>query len=159
MSDLSYYVGRRFEKIDQGEEGWNWTVVLEGDARVRNTDEARSWTQENLEGTIFLRPIFSELDTRMQFGMGENVTAEIVLTPTKYTVADPTYASGEEEIYPQAPPIQEIPPDPSDERVVDQAEGGENMSETQQEPQEEEAATEEESSEESEEGTEEETTT
>src|SRR4029077_13380693 len=74
---------------------------------------------EVLAGTSFIRPIYSELDTRLQFGVKDAVLAEIILTPTKYTISDPMFTDEGGEIYPQAPPEIVTPPHPSDERVVD----------------------------------------
>lgn len=120
--DLTFFIGRPFVDVitpDNGTADWFWAIRLESGGVIKNKDESLAIPlQDDLNGTVFIRPIFSELDTRLQFGTGDAVQTEIVLTPTKYTVSDPIYGEGEE--YPQVPVeiLDTVPPDPSDERVV-----------------------------------------
>jgi hypothetical protein len=102
---------------------------LSEDAVIRNKDEEKTDPPEAIDGTIFLRPIFSELDTRLQFGNPDSMLWEAVFTPAKYTLSDPLYAT--EETWPQVPVQLEdvLPEDPSAVRVADEPlEGGEIMS-------------------------------
>lgn len=120
MADLTYFNGRPFTRVEEGEDG-EWTIVLDGDGRIVNKDPERVMPEQgDLAGMQLLRTIYSELDTRLQFGVQENVTSEVVLTPALYTISDPNYTP-EGEIFPQAPQTyeEEIPPDPSADRVVD----------------------------------------
>jgi hypothetical protein len=119
VSDLSYFTGRTFETLDQGQDDWDWAINLSGGATIRNKDEDRAAPDvEKLDGMILLRPIFGELDTRLQFGSLETMTSEVILTPTKYTISDPIYAI--EEMYPQvtADVDDMLPEDPSEDRVA-----------------------------------------
>jgi hypothetical protein len=120
MVDLAYFIGRPFEDLTVGEDG-EWEIALDGGAIIRNKDAERSAPElSDLQGTSFIRPIFSELDTRIQFGVLDMVHTEVILTPTKYTVIDSVYTGGEE-VYPQVPVeiLDTVPEDPSDERVAD----------------------------------------
>lgn len=133
MTDLSYFTGRTFEDLTQGSEPWDWGIVLNGGGVIRNKDGQREAPDvaelTNLRGLTLLRTIFSELETRLQFGQGEEVKEEIVLTPALYTVADPVYAP-EGEIYPQVAAPGSLPEDPSRERVATgPGEGGEEEDE------------------------------
>jgi len=121
VPDLTYFIGRPFVTLEVDDESNEWTIVLDGNGRITNKDSEREAPSlEVLSGTSFVRPIFSELDTRLQFGVLDNVASEVTLTPTLYTMTDPTLGS-EEEIYPQVLPelADTLPPDPSDERVAD----------------------------------------
>jgi len=120
VADLTYFIGRPFVALEEGENG-EWSILLDGEARVTNKDPGRPLPEEDVfKGSQFLRPIYSELDTRLQFGVMDNVVDEIVLTPTMYTMTDPSLTT-EEEFYPQVPIelTDTLPPDPSDERVAD----------------------------------------
>lgn len=127
MADLSYFNGRPFVKLEEGENG-EWTIFLDGDAEIINKDPNKPLPDEAvLKGTQFIRSLFSETETRLQFGVNDMVATEVSLTPALYAINDPVYAP-EGEITPQGSevPEDEIPPDPSDERVAD---GPENPNE------------------------------
>lgn len=120
MADLSYYSGRPFMKLEEGENG-EWTIYLDGDATITNKDPEISLPdEETLKGTQFIRGIYGQTDTRLQFGVNDMVATEVTLNPMLYTINDPVHLP-EGEVFPQVPPDyeEEIPPDPSDERVVD----------------------------------------
>jgi hypothetical protein len=120
IPDLTYFIGRPFDELtfESGKRG-QWQIHLEGDGIISNKDPNIARPDEDmLAGTTFVRPIYSELDTRLQFGVKDAVSYEIILSPTKYAISDPNFTE-EGEIYPQAPPEITIPPDPSDERVAD----------------------------------------
>jgi hypothetical protein len=120
MADLTYFNGRPYERIEEGEDG-EWRIHLDGGGLITNKDPGREMPEHSdLTGTQLLRTIYSELDTRLQFGVQETVATEVVLTPALYTISDPNYTP-EGEIFPQAVEVleDEIPPDPSAERVVD----------------------------------------
>lgn len=122
MADLTYFIGRPFEDVlIEGEEDGDWEISLEGGARIINKDVNKSAPdKEALAGTSFIRPIYSELDTRLQFGVKDMVLQEVTLTPALYTIYDPVFTSGGE-MYPQVipDPLETVPEDPSDERVAD----------------------------------------
>jgi hypothetical protein len=121
LPDLTYFIGRPFSALEVDEDSNVWTIILDGDGRITNKDESKEApSHEALTGTTFVRPIFSELDTRLQFGVLDTVAYEIVLTPSAYTISDPSFGE-EEEIYPQVPVAIEdsLPEDPSADRVVD----------------------------------------
>lgn len=127
MADLTYFTGRPFVKLVEGKDG-QWSIVLDGEGEIVNKDPDKPLPdEETLKGTQFIRPIYSELDTRLQFGVNENVATEVTLTPALYSMIDPAYTP-EGEVYPQVPVDyeEEIPLDPSDERVAD---GPENPNE------------------------------
>lgn len=155
IPDLTYFIGRPFEKLVkgsyQGSDVTRWEIHLAEGAVIANKDHSVAIPDEDdLAGTVFIRPIYSELDTRLQFGVRDEVAVEITLTPTKYSISDPLF-SPQGEIYPQAPPQITTPPDPSGERV---AEGPEEESEMETEEKKPDEETTEESTE-TEEGTEE----
>jgi len=136
-ADLTYFVGRPFVSVEGGDE---WVIVLDGNARITNYDHRRSAPDpDTLVGTSFILPIFSELDTRLQFGRnnadtGEvEILTEVTLTPALYTISDPNYATTE--VYPQVPQeiADELPPDPSADRVADGPEEPQGDEEPQQE--------------------------
>lgn len=121
MVDLSYFIGRPYVSLDTTLPDNQWRITLDGSAIVYNKDpQMPAPNPDDLSGTVFIRPVFSELDTRMQFGVIDAVQTEVILTPTLYTVSDPNFTS-DTEIYPQVPvtPEDTLPEDPSDERVVD----------------------------------------
>jgi hypothetical protein len=120
LPDLTNFIGRPFEKVE--ESGEEWTILLGDNARITNKDTSKDVPDEDaLKGTTFIRPIFSELDTRMQFGVLDDVVYEVVLNPLLYTISDPTFPTGAEEFFPQVPVAIEdtLPEDPSDDRVAD----------------------------------------
>jgi len=121
IPDLTYFIGRPFLGLEDTDESWR--IVLDAGGVIENKDlEIAKPDEEPLKGTVFIRPIFSELDTRLQFGVGNDVATELTLNPLKYTISDPSFSLGaEEELYPQVPVDIEatLPPDPSDERVAD----------------------------------------
>lgn len=124
IPDLAYFIGRPFKELVKGDyKGHNvtrWEIHLDGTGIIANKDPHVALPDEDLlAGTSFVRPIFSELDTRLQFGVKDAVSYEIILTPTKYTISDPTFLMEEGEIYPQAPPEMQTPEDPSEERVAE----------------------------------------
>jgi len=132
VSSIEHFVGRPFKEISQGEDKWDWGIVLEGDAVIRNKNKKRTKapSAEELEGKVLANVILSEMDTRLMFTDEGGAREEIVLTPTDYTVGTPQTG----EYYPQRPvELQELPPDPSEERVADGPE-------EQEEPEEDETA-------------------
>jgi hypothetical protein len=126
MADLTYFIGRPFVALYDAEDPEGnllWGIELEGDGRIENKDPSVEKPEEGaLNGTVFIRPIFSELDTRLQFGVLDDIQQELTLTPTLYTISDPTFVQEEEgEIYPQVPfeILDTVPEDPSPDRVAD----------------------------------------
>jgi hypothetical protein len=118
--DLTYFIGRPFASLEEGDDG-EWSIVLDGNARITNKDSGVELpVLEELQGTQFLRPIFSQTETRLQFGVIDNIVCEVALTPTQYTISDPSIVT-EGDVYPQVPVelADSVPPDPSDERVAD----------------------------------------
>lgn len=123
MVDLTYFIGRPFVDIVPltGADDGLWQITLDGGSVITNRDLAKSIPDRTtLVGTQFIRPIYSELDTRLQFGVKDAVLQEVILSPTLYTISDPTFTSNGE-IYPQMTPdpLTGVAPDPSDQRVVD----------------------------------------
>ncbi len=124
MVDLAYFIGRPFKELVKGDyKGKNvtrWEIHLDSGGIIANKDAHVALPDEDLlAGTTFIRPIYSELDTRLQFGVKDAVAYEIILNPVKYTISDPTFLMEEGEIYPQVVPEMQTPPDPSDERVAE----------------------------------------
>jgi hypothetical protein len=119
--DLTYFNGRPVVGVGEGEEEGEWSILLDGDGLITNKDASIEMPEaEGLVGMTFLRTIYSELDTRLQFGVQDRISQEVVLNPMLYTISDPVYTS-EGVVYPQVPvnPEDEIPPDPSEDRVAD----------------------------------------
>lgn len=125
---LDYYIGRPLSRVIQNEDGEasEWGVELEGGVLIRNQDGRRTVApdSETFMGTSLLKVEFDEQHTTLQLGhsnqQGSVVVGEIQLTPALYTLADAEYTGGTE-VYPQAEqePVDNLPPDPSAERVVD----------------------------------------
>jgi hypothetical protein len=93
-----------------------WTIRFEGDALIRNLDEARDMP-EDIEGTVLISSDTSDSSTTvLQFGYsgadGATVSAEIPLTPDQFDVVFPDVT--EEEDLAVA-----VPEDPSTDRVAD----------------------------------------
>lgn len=105
---LDHYNGRRVESVEStGEDGWNWGVIFEGGAVVKNKDKRRTALPTAIVGQALAKVEFNEYDTQMIFGNAVNdqfvESARVVLTPTQYTIADPASpVANEEETYPQA---------------------------------------------------------
>ena len=123
MVDLTYFIGRPFVDVvlGQGEDDGLWSITLDGNSVIANKDVSKPPPDvATLLGTQFIRPIYSELDTRLQFGVKDAVLQEVILPPTLYTISDPDFTS-DGEIYPQMvpDPLTGVQPDPSDDRVAD----------------------------------------
>jgi hypothetical protein len=121
MVDLTYFIGRPFVDVIQDTGDGDWAITLDGNSRITNKDASKSVPDAStLLGTQFIRPIYSELDTRLQFGVKDAVLQEVILSPTLYTISDPDFTS-DGEIYPQMTPdpLTGVQPDPSADRVAD----------------------------------------
>jgi len=123
MVDLTYFIGRPFVDVLTltGEDDGLWAITLDGGSLITNKDQSKPAPDKNtLTGTQFIRPIYSELDTRLQFGVKDAVLQEVILSPTLYTISDPDFTSNGE-IYPQMvpDPLTGVGPDPSVDRVAD----------------------------------------
>lgn len=93
---LDYYIGRLVTDVQVHEEGWD--IVLDGGILITNLDGRRS-APESLIGLSFVRPILSDIETRIQFGTvrpGREIAnaVEVVLTPTQYRISDDRYEGG-----------------------------------------------------------------
>jgi hypothetical protein len=98
---LDHYNGMEVTSVDEyGSEPFEWALIFEGGATLKNTDGRRT-SKPNVAGQRLSTVIFSELDTRLVFGFGAN-QQEVVLTPTQYTLADERYEQATE-IRPQVP--------------------------------------------------------
>jgi len=123
MVDLTFFIGRPFVDIVplSGADDGLWQITLDGGSVITNRDLAKPIPDKTtLVGTQFIRPIYSELDTRLQFGVKDAVLQEVILSPTLYTISDPDFTSNGE-IYPQMvpDPLTGVAPDPSGDRVAD----------------------------------------
>lgn len=122
---LDHYIGRAFDELlTHEEDDSNWGIKLEGGVIIWNKDGRRTNASYDLAATSLLTVIYAETDTTLVFGTSNNegvfVTNEITLTPTQYTIAEPSYNGGDE-IYPQSlePEDAGVPTDPSADRVAD----------------------------------------
>jgi hypothetical protein len=123
MVDLTFFIGRPFVDIVPltGADDGLWQITLDGGSVITNRDLAKPIPDKaTLVGTQFIRPIYSEVDTRLQFGVKDAVLQEVILSPTLYTISDPDFTSNGE-IYPQMvpDPLTGVAPDPSVDRVAD----------------------------------------
>lgn len=126
---LDHYYGRGVEGVEVVEDGEEsgWSIILSGNVRISNHDE-QLVPPDELGGLSFLNGIFSELDTRLVFGIsGPNANpdrnVEVRLTPTKYSINDPAIAGGEH--YPQRPP--ELEPETDEEAPEGASEASEEV--------------------------------
>lgn len=126
-ASLDHFIGRQATDVLSRSDAWDWSIQLEGGILVSNKDKRRTAIPE-VKGKVLNFVALSETDTRMQFGhvtlneAGDPVVAEetwVELSPTLYTIGG--MEGQTEEYYPQAAPelADALPPDPSDERVVD----------------------------------------
>jgi hypothetical protein len=105
---LDHYNGRRVESVEStGEDAWDWGVIFEGGAVVKNKDKRRTALPTAIVGQALAKVEYNEDDTQMIFGNAVNdqfvESVRVVLTPTQYTIADPANpVASEEETYPQA---------------------------------------------------------
>lgn len=112
MASVDYYYGQIVEGLLMGEEDWQWAIRLSGGAVIKNWDKRRTIAPALNLRDGFLLAIFSEDETRLQFGSVNSVTEEItvnnevVFTPTQYSISDPVHVP--EETYPQQPDDQEV---------------------------------------------------
>ena len=136
--DLSHYVGRNVKKVVKLKGGGKWRIRLDGDVIIENKDE--NLPKPEIEGLTLVRVMLSEMDTRLLFGHPDPESQEVknqeevTLNPIKYSITDPQQWGGKE-IEPQRLDPEErefvnhlrrtLPQDPSQERVVDGPEEGE----------------------------------
>lgn len=125
---LDHYYGRGVEGVEEIEDGATdeneWAIILSGDVRITNYDE--TLVPPELGGLTFLMAVFSELDTRLTFGVaGPNanpdLNVEVRLTPTLYSIIDPAIAGGE--VYPQRPPEMPVEAPEDSPEAVEEVEG------------------------------------
>jgi len=124
---LDYYVGRSVEAVlTYGEGDWDWGIQFPGNVAIRNTDKRRTSVPE-VDGLVFMSVGLSEDETRMMFGTtkdgGAEITQVVSLSPLQYSITDGNFEGGPH--FPQRPTQEEVdslPPDPSEERVVEAAE-------------------------------------
>ena len=104
---LDYYYGRRVEAVGVEPDVDEWDITLEGGVVLRNHDPQISKPRNfsDLTGTFFLRAMFSEGETRVQFGHSAKdrqsmptIVSEITLNPLEYSIEDPAH---EEAVFPQ----------------------------------------------------------
>lgn len=130
---LDYVIGRTVLESRTGSNG-EFRIKFDGEIIVvveKFHEEPE--TMPNLSGTIFMRPIYSSSETRLQFGRvvreeGQppvvEKTDEISVEPTEYRLVDPRF---EGTTYPQRGEVEEdedapdpdLPADPSAERAVE----------------------------------------
>ena len=133
--DLSHYYGRGVEGveiIDPTDDPPNYAILLNGNVRIINHDSSLDVPDsETLAGKALLIAIFSELDTRLVFGLPqptnpppqyEQPTTEIRLTPTEYAISDPAYKGGQEHFPQRAPGRPEEPGQPKEQEAVEEPE-------------------------------------
>lgn len=123
---LDHFVGRRAMTVMQDEENlWDWTIILEGKVEIHNEDQQRVESPDVVLGMLLTTVIQSEAETRLVFTRPDasgqpDLTRQIQLeiTPTLHTISAPGYE--QQGIHPQWPEeLEEIlPPDPSPDRVA-----------------------------------------
>jgi hypothetical protein len=120
---LDHFIGRSVVRIHRGKKENRWAIEFDGRITVHNKDKNRTTPSDDIQGTALLRTIFSETDTKLQFGTsnadGPVIVEEVILSPAKYTLTG--LQGQDEEYYPQAAEEDDdmLPPDPSPERVAE----------------------------------------
>lgn len=95
--NLTFYYGRTVERVEinEGGDGGEWAIVLEGDVRIENFDENYDVPEKALEGQKFSMAIFESSVTRLYFGTDENPRSTVMhLNPTEYGISDPAFGGG-----------------------------------------------------------------
>ena len=102
---VDHFIGQAVEKIvSYGDEDFEWAVKMEGGALFKNHDGRRTaLPDESFAGQTLSASIFNEVDTRLVFGNGE----EITFTPTLYSIAP---SKGASEFFPHMPDEEELVP-------------------------------------------------
>lgn len=112
---LDHYVGHMVVSVVEDKEDDSWSIRMDDGTVIRNHDPNRPIPA--IAGMLLYHVIMSELETRLLFGPGEPQpsTAEVTLSPRKYSISAPDY---EGSVYPQvAEEHAGLPRDPSPERV------------------------------------------
>jgi hypothetical protein len=95
--NLTFYYGRKIERIEinEGGEGGEWAIVLEGDVRIENFDENYEVPSDALVGHKFSMAVLDGNTTRLFFGTDDNPQATVMnLNPTEYGIIDPNMGGG-----------------------------------------------------------------
>src|SRR5262245_29123889 len=123
---LDYYIGRPVQAVEAGEEDYDWSIRFEDNVIVRNTDKDRTTMPDTaIQGMVFFMAMFDPDETRMQFGHYEDgepaVDTEVILSPLQYSISDERFEGGPHfpQRDPEPSPEDELPEDPSPERVAD----------------------------------------
>ena len=102
MASVDYYHGQSLDEIALGDEDWQWALVLNGGAVIKNWDKRRTDVPEIPKGTGLLTSILEADATTLVFGTVDPATltvtesGRVVFTPTQYSISDPVYAAEEE---------------------------------------------------------------
>jgi len=114
QAKLDYLVGRSVEEVDVNQNG-GWVITLTDQALITNLDTSLSPPVE-VSGAVLVKA--TEQPPTLTFSQGTNpdgsakIIEEISLTPDQYEVS----MAGQEAAQP--PPDDQLPPDPSPDRVV-----------------------------------------
>src|SRR5262252_7900146 len=87
---LDHFIGQQVADVLAGSSTWDWSIQLESGIVITNKDQESATPPEGIEGKILCTVIFSELDTRLQFGLttADGVIEEVwvTLSPLLYTI-------------------------------------------------------------------------
>lgn len=103
--EISHYFGRPVMAVTtHKKDGWDWTIELEGNVLLRNTDKRRT-SAPDVEGLALTGQ--TDADTLLF------TNVEVSITPDKFVISAPGTSDPDE--------VEEdpLPPDPSPERVAE----------------------------------------
>jgi hypothetical protein len=105
---IDHYYGRGVEGVETYDDK-TWEIILSGDVRIKNYNLTLD-APDDLGGLSLLTGIFSELDTRLIFGIAgpdanPDRNVEVTLNPIEYSITDPAIAGGEH--FPQKLDLEE----------------------------------------------------
>lgn len=119
---IDYMHGRRVEDVTHKGPDWHWEIHLEGGAIIRNQDQRRTALPDVIGTALLASEIDDTGNVNLQFGTvvaGDppTITNEtwVSMSQNKMVLAVP----GEEVDLSEAQPEDDLPPDPSTERVAD----------------------------------------
>jgi len=123
-ASLDHFIGQQVTQVFPADDASAYTIQMDSGMVITNKDTANGGDPPaDIVGKVLCTVIYSETDTRLQFGLTttDGVAEEewVTLSPLLYTIGG--IEGQDQEYYPQNPPeIQAaLPPDPSDDRVAD----------------------------------------
>lgn len=98
---ISDYIGRKVVQVRKSEkQDWAWAIELEGQVLISNKDRDEIFAPDHLNDCKLESVSLSVRDTTIHFRAPNGTVHHIGMSPTQYTILDPTYGG---EAFPQWP--------------------------------------------------------